>query len=150
MKKHLFAVLFGAITLSAAGQQQEPVSWSAEFRPINDKEGEILVKGTIQKGWHTYSQRETDAGPIPTSVTFAPSANYELKGKTEETGAKEEFDKAFDAKLYVFHDKAVFSQKISIKADRPFSIPLSVEYMSCNDMMCLPPKTVNLQVQVQK
>ena len=149
MKSFLVSLLITcAFCINA--QQQDPVSWSAKYEPVNDKEGKIVVTALIQKGWHTYSQRETEAGPIPTTFSFTPSKQYTLEGKAEETGAHEEFDKAFEAKLHVFHEKAVFTQKISVKGVGPFTIPFTVEYMSCNDMMCLPPKTANLQVQVQK
>jgi thiol:disulfide interchange protein DsbD len=149
MKSLLFSLLVTCSYVLTA-QQQDPLSWSAKYEAVNDKEGKIVVTAIIQKGWHTYSQRETDAGPIPTTFSFTPSKNYALKGKAEETGAHEEFDKAFEAKLHVFHDKALFTQRIAVTSSQPFTIPFTVEYMSCNDMMCLPPKTATLQVRVQK
>jgi thiol:disulfide interchange protein DsbD len=78
-----------------------------------------------------------------------PNANYELIDKTLETDAHEEFVKAFDAKIFVFTNKAEFKQKIKIKNKNHFSITMKIEYMSCNDMMCLPPKTIELQVKIQ-
>lgn len=149
MKTLLFslALVFG---ITATAQKQDPVTWSAVYKSASEKEGEILITGQIQDGWHTYSQRPTDAGPIPTTVSFTPSKNYELLGKAEEEGAREEHDPAFDAKLFVFHHKAGFRQKIELKNKTPFTIPVMVEYMSCNNMMCLPPKTATIHVQVGK
>jgi DsbC/DsbD-like thiol-disulfide interchange protein len=148
--KTTFSILFIILTSYLSfGQAQDPVTWSAAYRPTSDKEGEIVITATIQKGWHTYSQRPTDAGPIPTSFSFTPVKDITLKGKTEESGAVEEFVPAFEAKIFVFHDKAVFRQKIARKSATPVVAPVKVEYMSCNDMMCLPPKTATLQVKVQ-
>lgn len=147
MKAAFCALLFFSVAAGVA-QPNDPVTWTAAYRSSGDKAGEIIVTGFIQKGWHTYSQRPTDAGPIPTAIGFAPSINYVLNGKTTETGAFEEFVPAFDAKIFVFHDKAEFRQKISLKTEKPFTVPVTVEYMSCNDKMCLPPKTATLQVQV--
>jgi DsbC/DsbD-like thiol-disulfide interchange protein len=129
-------------------QAPSPVKWSASYEKVNDKEGFIHIKADIDKGWHTYSQRPTDAGPIPSSFTFTPSKGYELIGKTEEEGAHEEFVKAFDAKIFVFTGTALFKQKINLKSKGKQTIALKVEYMCCDDMMCLPPKTLELSVTV--
>ncbi|MBX3164906.1 MAG: sugar transporter [Bacteroidetes bacterium] len=128
---------------------QNPVTWSSTYKSVSASEGEIIISANIEKGWHTYSQRETDAGPIPTSFSFPASNNYELIGKTEETDAHEEFVKAFEATIFVFTDKAEFKQKIKLKGKAGFNISFQVGYMTCNDMMCLPPNTVELSIKVQ-
>src|SRR4249919_1339855 len=150
MRNLLFALTFVIQGITAQAQSQEPVFWTAVYKATNDKEGEIIITGTLQKDWHTYSTRPTDAGPIPTSVTFKSSKEYSLEGKLSETGAKEELDPAFDAKLYVFHEKAEFRQKVRLKSSVPATVPVSIEFMACNNMMCLPPRTVTLQVKLQK
>lgn len=149
MKKILF--LFSALvfSLAAKSQSQNPVTWVATYKAISAGEGEIIIQAKIDKGWHTYSQRPTEAGPIPTSFEFkALPSNYELAGKTVETDAHEEFVKAFDAKIFVFTDKAEFKQKIKVKGKGGFTVPVKIEFMTCNDMMCLPPKTIELMVKV--
>ena len=132
---------------SLASMGQNPVTWKATYKPISATEGEIVIVGTLETNWHTYSQRPTDAGPIPTTIKFTALPQYELNGKTEESGAHEEFVKAFDAKIYVFTGTAEFHQKIKVKG-KGFTVPITIEYMTCNDMMCLPPKTITLQVKV--
>jgi hypothetical protein len=135
--------------LSSHSQTQNPVSWTAAYKSISATEGEIIISANIQKGWHIYSQDTTSAGPIPTSLIFDGSKNYQLIGKAIETGAHEIFDKAFGAKISSFSDKAELKQKIKIISKPGFAIPFKIEYMSCNDMMCLPPKTIDLSVKVQ-
>ena len=135
--------------MGISAQAPNPVTWMAKYQPVSVGVGEIVITAAIEKGWHTYSQRPTSDGPVPTSFTFTPVKGYQLDGKIGEADAKEEFEKAFDAKVFVFTNKAEFRQKIKIIGKTPFEIPLKVEYMSCNDMMCLPPKTVELRVKVQ-
>ncbi len=149
MKKIITLCFCLFLFLNTKSQTQNPLTWMASYKSISTTEGEIIITAKIEKGWHTYSQRPTDAGPIPTSISFTPSKQYQLNGKTEETDAHEEFVKAFDAKIFVFHDKAEFKQKIKLTAKSGFSIAFKVEYMTCNDMMCLPPKTIDLTVKVQ-
>jgi hypothetical protein len=148
--KSLFTILtLLAAVFTAHGQTQNPVTWSAVYKSISETEGEIVVVANIDKGWHTYSQRETDAGPIPTSFKFTANKDFELVGKTQESNAHEEYVKAFEAKVFVFSDKAEFRQKVKLKSKTPLAITFKVEFMSCNDMMCLPPKTIDLLVKTQ-
>lgn len=146
--KTILSLVFTIFSIAAFAQQQNPVKWNATYRSLNDKEGEVIITAAIDNGWHTYSQRPTDAGPIPTSFSFTPNKDYELNGKTEESNAHEEYVKAFEAKVFVFSGKAEFKQKIKVKKKGAL-IAFKVEYMCCNDMMCLPPKTLDLSVKAQ-
>ncbi len=146
--KHFLFLAGVLISVIACSQTQNPVKWQATYKSTSATEGEVIITADIEKGWHTYSQRPTDAGPIPTSFKFTPSKDYELAGKTEEGNAHEEYVKAFEAKIFVFNGKAEFKQKVKVKK-KGAAISVKVEYMSCNDMMCLPPKTVDLSVKAQ-
>jgi hypothetical protein len=130
------------------GQQEVPVTWNAAYKAISEKDGEIILSATIAQGWHTYSQRPTDAGPIPTSFSYTPMKSYKLDGKTVESDAHEEFVPAFDAKIFVFTGKAEFRQKLKLNGKAGFILPVKIEYMCCNDRMCLPPKVAELKVKV--
>jgi hypothetical protein len=144
--KSLLLFLVFSSPLIFLGQVLNPVKWQAQYSDLTNNEGEITITATIDKAWHIYSQRPTDAGPIPTSFVFAPGKDFQLNGKTAEENPKEEFVKAFDAKLYVFEGKAVFKQKIKRLNTKPFTTLIKLEYMTCNDMQCLPPKTIELNV----
>src|SRR6478609_8481957 len=111
--KKIIALLLSALFFAGYSQQKDPVKWMASYKPLTATEGVIIINATIDEGWHTYSQRPTDAGPIPTSFQFEPSA--QLIGKTEESDAHEEFVPAFDAKIFVFSKKAEFQQKVKAK-----------------------------------
>ena len=130
-------------------QEQNPITWMVNYKAINSSEGIIVVTANIEKNWHMFSQRPTDAGTIPTSFNFQPSKQYQLIGIAEEIGAKEEFIKEFDATLFLFTSKAEFSQKVKLLSKTGFNIKFKVEYMCCNDKMCLPPKTIELSIKTQ-
>lgn len=148
MKKLLlFFSLFAS--LLSFSQAPNPVKWEAIYSSINSDEGEIIITAKIDKGWHIYSQNiAPDAGPIPTSFNYTPGTNFELVGKTIEGNAHEVFDKAFDTKLLIFDDKAEFKQKIRLKNSKGFTTIVKLEFMTCNDMQCLPPKTIELLVNI--
>ncbi len=143
-KKLLYFLLFVSTFIGA--QNREPVRWQAEYVKINDTEGEIKITGFIEKNWHTYSQKAVEDGPVPTSFTFTDSKNYSLIGAAEEFNVHEEYVQAFDTKLFLFSEKAEFKQKIKLLTKPGFPISFKVEYMCCDNTMCLPPKTIDLSV----
>jgi len=148
MKKIILLFVSVLVSLTTKAQTQNPVTWQATYKSISATEGEISITATIEKGWHTYSQKESTAGPIPTSFKYNVSKDFELVGKTSESNAHEEYDKAFDAKIFIISGNAEFKQKIKVKM-KGGAISIKVDYMCCNDAMCLPPKTVDLSVKVQ-
>ncbi len=143
-----FLVILLLCPLFFIGQTQNPVTWTGSYTSLNESEGEITITANIEMGWHIYSQRLTDAGPINTSFTFTPAKNFELKDKTTEENAKEEFDKAFEAKVFSFEGKAVFKQKIKRLNPKQFTTVVKLEYVSCNSTMCLPPKVSELSINI--
>jgi thiol:disulfide interchange protein DsbD len=145
----IFLILFSLLSLAGFSQTSlKPVIWDAIYVPTNASEGEIHFIATIEKKWHIYSQRPTDVGPIPTSFTVNASADFELVGKVEESEAHEEYVAAFEAKVFVFSEKAVFKQKIKLKNQKKFTIKTILEFMTCNDIQCLPPTILEFSVSV--
>lgn len=145
----IFLILFSLLNIVGFSQNNlKPVTWNVIYVPNGSEEGEIHYIATIEKKWHIYSQRPTDAGPIPTSFTITPSTDFELVGKVEEGNAHEEYVPAFDAKVFVFSEKAIFKQKIKLKNRKSFTIKPTLEFMTCNDAQCLPPATLEFSVFV--
>ena len=52
-------------------QAQNPVSWQFQTQKKDDGGYEVILKASIQPGWHLYSQKQPDdAIAIPTSIQF--------------------------------------------------------------------------------
>src|SRR4051812_36660066 len=104
--KKITVILICLLSLFKAGAQtQNPISWMASYKAISATEGEITITALIEKNWHTYSQRPTNDGPVPTTFTFPASKQFQLLGKTEESEAHETFDQTFGTKIFAFSDK---------------------------------------------
>lgn len=147
--KNLFLILLSLFTVTGFAQTPlKPVTWNVVYIPTSATEGEIQYTATIEKKWHIYSQRPTDVGPIPTSFSVTTSADFDLVGKAEEGEAHEEYVAAFEAKVFVFSEKATFKQKIKLKNQKSFTIKTSLEFMTCNDIQCLPPTILEFTVLV--
>jgi hypothetical protein len=149
MKKTIFLALITllAVTLKA----QNPVTWTFSSKKLGDKKFEIHLTATIQPGWHLFSQNQPDdAIAIPTGFTINNNPLLELDGKIKEVGKMEKFH---DAKLEVsanqYADKVDFVQIVKLKANVVTNVNGNVEFQTCNDEKCLPPKTINFNIQLK-
>ncbi|MEJ7661472.1 MAG: hypothetical protein WKG07_18740 [Hymenobacter sp.] len=96
-----------------------------------------------------YSQFIEEGGPEPTSFKFTPSPDYELMGKVAESPAPvKAFEKAFNMNIAYFPKRAVFSQKIRLKAPQT-AVKGTVTFMVCNDEKCLPPDDLDFSIEVK-
>jgi thiol:disulfide interchange protein DsbD len=133
----------------AVGLAQNPVKWSFTAKDAGNCEVDLIFTGTIDEGWYTYSQfLESEDGPVATSITFSPGANYKRIGQAKEGGEIiKVHDKVFDMNLTKFKHKAVLTQRVSV-SDPTQPITGYISYMTCNDEMCLPPKDVDFSFKI--
>lgn len=143
-----FLALLIFSTLAASAQIKTPVKWAYAAKKINNNEAVLLIKATIDKGWHIYSQNLKPGGPVPTSFTFAKSADYTLVGKTAEPKGISHFEKVFDMDVVYFENEVVFQQKVKLNKAST-SIKGTVEFMVCNDKECLPPDEVDFTIPIK-
>jgi len=138
---HLFRVLIIFSFITSTAQVFDPVSWTTSLE-TNEKEEVVLVStATIKEGWHLYSQFIEEGGPIPT--TFSYSKEIKTIGNTTEGEGVVVEDPTFEMKLKYFEHQAEFRQIVELKENQSSAKAL-VEFMVCNDEMCLPPKEVDL------
>jgi DsbC/DsbD-like thiol-disulfide interchange protein len=137
--------LFGTMIVSA---QVSPVSWSFSSKKLTNGNYEIRMTATIDKGWHLYSQvQPKDAIAEPTTFRVTANPLIQPVGKITETGKLEKFhDKELDISANQYSEKVEFVQVIKLKGKVKTSFSGSVEYQTCDDKKCLPPKTVNFKV----
>jgi thiol:disulfide interchange protein DsbD len=149
MTKRLLTItlLFGSYSLHA----QTPVSWSFNSKMVSDKSYEVHLTANIQSGWHLYSQDQpSDAIAIPTSVTINNNPLLKLDGKVKEVGKMEKFnDKNLGISAHQYSNKVDFVQVIKVKSSAKTNVSGSVEFQTCDDKKCLPPKTVDFNIALK-
>ncbi|HEY0752237.1 MAG TPA: protein-disulfide reductase DsbD domain-containing protein, partial [Chitinophagaceae bacterium] len=142
MKKLLFVTLALAFlnTISA----QNPVSWAFTSKKISDKVYELHLTATIQPGWHLYSQKQPeDAIAQPTSFTFNNNPLLNFDGTVKELGKMQKYtDKLLDVSAYQYSNKVNFVQVVKLKGKVKTAVTGKLEFQTCDDKKCLPPKTV--------
>jgi thiol:disulfide interchange protein DsbD len=109
------------------------------------------MTATIQKGWHLYSQNQPeDAIAIPTAFTLAANPLFTPDGKIKEVGKLEKFkDKELGLSANQYSDRVDFVQVVKLRGNVKTNVSGSVEYQTCDDKKCLPPKTVNFNIPLQ-
>jgi len=149
MTKRLLTItlLFGSYFLHA----QTPVSWSFNSKKVSDKTYEVHLTANIQSGWHLYSQDQpSDAIAIPTSVTINNNPLLKLDGKVKEVGRMEKFnDKNLGISAHQYSNKVDFVQVVKVKSSAKTNVSGSVEFQTCDDKKCLPPKTVDFNIALK-
>jgi thiol:disulfide interchange protein DsbD len=150
MKKLLILMTVLMISASAFAQIESPVKWSYAAKRLSKTEAVILLRATIQDGWHIYSQTVKDGGPIKTSFTFAKSPTYSLIGTTSEPTPATKYEDAFKMNVSYFEKTVTFQQKVKLKSANVTAIKGQLEYMTCNDKKCLPPEDVDFTVALGK
>ncbi|HPF89602.1 MAG TPA: cytochrome c biogenesis protein CcdA [Flavobacteriales bacterium] len=139
----LFLLVGASHAQPPSAEAEEPVKLSVSAV----REGDawvIKVTAAIEHGWSVYSMNNYgDMGPWPTSIRVDSVAGLAVVGEPAETGPKiiEGVDEIFGMFVKKFKDEAVFSQRIQV-SDPDAPVTGAVEYMTCNDEMCLPPATV--------
>lgn len=146
-KLFLFLFLIGSVSNA---QIHNPVTWNTSVEKINDSEFDLVITAEIETGWHLYSQKVPEGGPIPTSIKISEDdKKYQLIGTPQEGKGHEEYDNVFNMDIKYFETKAVFKQKIRLLTSEKITISGVLEFMVCDDTNCLPPTEVDLTFEVQ-
>lgn len=146
------SVLIASVILTISVQAQlNPVTWSFSAKKVADKTYEVQMVATMQTGWHLYSQvQPEDAIAIPTAFTITPNPLFTLDGKIKEVGKMEVMkDKDLGVSANQYSKTVTFVQKIKLKANVKTNFKGNVEYQTCDDKKCLPPKTVNFDIAIK-
>lgn len=129
-------------------QGNHTVYW--QFESVSTVNYEVVLKLTahVAQGWHLYSQHMNENGPMPTRVTYTVDDGYVLIGQPEEKGnAVKFYDDLYGMEIIWYSGTVTFTQRI--KLTRPTTtVKGTVEYMTCNDHICIPSKqdfTIDLQ-----
>ncbi len=151
MKKIFFGVVMIMAAVGAKSQMLNPVQWAFTSKKIADKTYEVHLTAIIQNSWHLYSQiQPADAINIPTEILFQKNPLVTLVGKTKESGKLLLFkDERLKISANQYAEKVEFVQKIKLKANVKTNIVGSVEYQTCDDKKCLPPKKLDFTVALK-
>ncbi len=150
MKRFLFCIA-GMLTFLVSQAQLNPVTWSFTANKVADRTYEVHLKANLQSGWHLFSQEQPEDNiALPTNFTFNKNPVLVMEGKIKEIGKMET---VHDAKLELssnqYANSVDFVQVVRLKGKVKTKLTGNVEFQTCDDKKCLPPKTVNFSVAIQ-
>ena len=153
-------MLLGATLVSAASQQRKelnPIQWSLKLDSARKTyhKGEqftLQLQAQIEAGWHLYALEEIPNGPRPTRISLLEEQAFALAGEIGQPVPISNFDENFGVETQFYEEAVTFSLPLKIVAiPKPgrTKLRLQVRYQTCNDRLCLPPKTVKLETEVK-
>lgn len=143
------SILIASLMAFSTVQANGPVTWKAIATSASEGNVTVAVTGMCEPGWHIYALHlDRDDGPIPTRVRFDPSSDYVLVDSLRAPGPDVAYDPNFAMELGTYSDSVTFTATVHRQVSAAFPVRGEVEYMSCNDKTCLPPRTVPFTIEV--
>lgn len=141
MKRIILSIMMAFLSSAVIfGQAPEStVSWKTEVVHTNGNLYEIILDGTLAKGWHTYS---LDHEYSATTVKFDTKPGIILEGNPYEISKTVERD---GEKL--FFNKIVLGQKVRLK-EKSANVSGTVTWMGCTDEACSTPTDWDFSVEI--
>lgn len=152
----LFFAVLSILTVSAQMPEEafKPVKWSLELKMKDSKNGVIMLRADIQKGWHLYGTVMPEDGPMATEIKFALSKGLTLAGVLHPSVAPVKInDPMFGVELNWWDKPVTFTAPVTVdtsKVTGALTVTATVSYMACNDVTCAPPTTDKIVVIVNE
>ena len=151
MMKSKFFVLLILWSLSVSGQIFDPTRWQSSVENVTATSADLMFTVMIEPGWSMYAVDIPDAllRPTPTSFIFESNPAFELVGGIEQVIKPEvKADPHFRIDVGTFKNLAIFKQKIKILKHERFTVKVEVEFMCCDDNVCLAPQQKEFELRV--
>lgn len=139
MKKtlSLLAFIFTTIVFAQIGDTPtivEPVKWSHHVEKISDTEYDLVVKATIDKDWHLYSQYNPDGASLPIEFWSEQADSlFTFEGKALESPTEKAFNKTFGKEEIFFSHHAMLKQRIKLKDANTKKIEVTIYGQACKE-----------------
>ena len=150
--RNLFFAAAMAACLAAA--PADPVAWKLNPPATAVKAGarfNVKLLAEIQDGWHLYSLKPMAEGPIPTRIWIAEGQPFSLAGAVQSPDPRVMQDASFGMEVELYEGEVLFTLPVRVAstvAPGAQTLVVSASYQSCNNKLCLPPKTVKAEVPV--
>lgn len=134
--KIIFSLAFNILLgFSCHSQTISPVEWESKVTKISSTEYDINIDGTIEDGWHVFSQFTHEEGSLPSELTFEKvGTDYELVGTTKESETVIAYNDIFEVEETYFIDKVVFVQRIRLLKPDINRLKIILNYQVCKEV----------------
>lgn len=144
-----------AASSPGSGAEVPAIQWSMKPLTASAAPGEtvrVTISGIIPKGWHTYSTKVIDDGPLATTFKVAPEDMVKIEGAiVTQPEPEKTFDPDFKKDIEILHGNAAFTVPLKIAASaKPGTYDIAVTVVSeiCRPGECIPPKKFALALKL--
>ncbi len=152
----MIAVLNFGTGQALAQDNPEPIRWTIK---TDAAAGEIKAGGkfnaqlhaTIDEGWRLYSPEQAPGGPLPTQIRILEGQPFKISGEMDLPPPRVKFDPVFNMDTESYEGEVTFTLPITVVSGAPpgkHILSVVVAYQSCNEVRCLPLKTVKLTAEI--
>ena len=144
----LSSLLLLLAALAMGQKPEEIVKWSGHLQTSNGH-SQAILSANIAPGWHVYSITQPPGGPNAAAVTVPAGQAFQQKGSITGTQPQSAFDPNFQMKTEFYEHTVTLKVPLqSATASGTQAVRVDIRFQTCNDRLCLPPKTVHLNLPV--
>jgi len=137
MKKWLTGFV-GLWMVLAYGQILKPYTLGTEVKEVGPGTYDLIITGTLEKGWHLYTPSTDPDGSSPMTVQWhGAGKDYELVGKPKEIGAHQAYNDIFGVTETFWSDKVRLVQRVKVKNPSLRKITATVDAQVCKEACIL-------------
>ena len=133
-----------------------PIKWALKsLQPAKPlKAGDkftLQLTAAIEDGWHLYSTEEMPQGPKPTRIVLTPNQPFELND-IDSPAPLRAVDPNFGVETEYYENSTSFALAMQVKPDaKPgtHKLVVQVRYQSCTETLCLLPRLVRMDVEIE-
>lgn len=135
-----------SLVLPAGAAPPAQTAWTVAASRAEARRGEVvtvLVRATIQEGWHLYSMTTPAGGPKPTVFALERTPGVEPAGRAMQPAPARKFDENFQIDTEQFAGEVEFAVPVRITdaaAEGPLTIRGAVAFQVCDPKQCIPGK----------
>ncbi len=135
MKKIIFLLLVFFALAKVNAQILDPIKWTTKIEKKSEGNYVLIFNGSIETGWHLYSQFTADGGPLPLEIIFKnQKGNFDLVGKANESKTKTAFNDVFEVNETFFEKSAQIFQQIKITNPKTTKVTVDLNYQVCKEV----------------
>jgi thiol:disulfide interchange protein DsbD len=108
----------------------------------------VRLSAKIEDGWHLYALKLPPDGPIPTRIWIPEDQPFKVVGEIRAPKPHTTFDSNFNMDVSYYEGSADFEVPVKPATTARQTLHIKTSYQSCNDRLCLPPKTVTLDIDI--
>jgi thiol:disulfide interchange protein DsbD len=129
------------------------VAWSGRLEPALVKPGaraKLLLTARVEPGWYIYGLTQPPGGPRATRLEVEENGVFTLDGQPQQPKPKIKFDPNFQIDVHTLSGEVTFTVPVKVAPEAaPGGQKLTAKatFQVCDDVRCLPPKTVPIEVE---